>query len=96
MASPNSCFTIDRALFASRTLSWAESVRALFRDFRARVQNRKLRSRYEARLQALALAQQHEPKALSQPKQVDAGFEFENLQNLGPRVPLELAPHQRG
>jgi hypothetical protein len=32
MGSPNS-FTIDRALFAPRTLSWAESAMALFRDF---------------------------------------------------------------
>jgi hypothetical protein len=79
MASPNSCFTIDRTLFAPRTSSWAEPAMALFRDFYVRVQSRKLRSRCEARLQALALAQQHEPKALTPAKRVVAGFEFENL-----------------
>ena len=96
MVSPNSCFTIDRALFAPRNLSWAESAMALFHDFCARVQSRKLRSRCEARLYALALAHQHEPKAITPAKQVVADFEFEGFQNLSPRVPLQPAPTQRG
>ena len=58
MVSPESCSTIDRALFAPRTLSWAESVMALFRDVRLRVQGRMWRSRCEARVRALALVRQ--------------------------------------
>ena len=61
MVSPESCSTIDRALFAPRTLSWAESVRALFRDVRLRVQGRMWRSRCEARVRALALVRQEGP-----------------------------------
>jgi hypothetical protein len=79
MASPNSSFTIDRALFAPRTSSWAEAASTLFRDLYVRVRTRKLRSRCEARLRALALAQQREPKALTPAKRVVAGFEFETL-----------------
>lgn len=66
MGSPNS-FTIDRALFAPRTLSWAGSATALFRDFCARAQSRKLRSRYEARLHALALAHQDAHPVVARP-----------------------------
>jgi hypothetical protein len=79
MGSPNS-FTIDRTLFAPRTLSWSESAMALFRDFCDRVQSRKFRSRCEARLQALTSA-----------KQAIISFESEDLQTLGSPVPLELA-----
>ena len=54
MVSPNSCSTIDRALLAPRTLSWAQSVRALFGDLCLRVQGRMSRSRCEARVRKLA------------------------------------------
>jgi hypothetical protein len=70
MESPNSCFTIDRALFVPRTLSWAESVMALFRDFCTRVRSRNLRSRCEARLHALALAHQHAHPIVARPSLV--------------------------
>jgi hypothetical protein len=79
MGSPNS-FTIDRALFAPRTLSWAESAVALCRDFCDRVQSRKFRSRCEARLLALTSA-----------KQAVVVFESEDLQTPGSPVQLELA-----
>ena len=105
MVSPISRSTIDRALFAPTTLSWAESAMALIRDFCARVQSRKLRSRCEARLHALALAHQHahpvvarptlvlrpEPKVLTSAKQTVAGCDSEDFQPLRPHVPLELA-----
>jgi hypothetical protein len=93
MGSPNS-FTIDRALFAPRPLSWAESAMALFRDFCDRVQSRKFRSRCEARLQALALDHRHVHPVVARPtsaKQANAGFESEDLQTLGSPIPLELA-----
>ena len=58
MVSPESWPTIDRALFAPRSLSWAESVMALFRDLRIRVQGRMWRGQCEARVCALALVHQ--------------------------------------
>ena len=72
MASPESCPTIDRALFAPRTLSWAESVRALFQDLRLRIQGRMSRGQCEARVRALALDQQqaHPVGAVARPAPV--------------------------
>jgi hypothetical protein len=58
MVSAESWTTIDRALFAPRSLSLAESVAALFRDLTIRVQGRMSRGQCEARVRALALTRQ--------------------------------------
>ena len=67
MVSPNSCSTIDRALLAPRTLSWAQSVRALFGDLCLRVQGRMSRSRCEARVRTLARGAVARPAPALQP-----------------------------